>query len=116
MRLATTPQVPAVRDPLAGACGRICCARWKPIPRAGVTAAAPARSRAGARFVLCRYLSRRNPANLDYLVEMQGDDGGAPVWSWAPLDAAAWAQAEREVEGRADAGGAAAAAWGRIER
>lgn len=39
-------------------------------------------------------------ANLDYLIETQGDDGAwAPVWSWAPLDAAAWAQAEREWKG-----------------
>ena len=39
-------------------------------------------------------------ANLDYLVDTQGNDGAwAPVWSWAPLDAAAWTQAEREWKG-----------------
>lgn len=55
-------------------------------------------------------------ANLDYLVGTQGDDGAwAPVWSWAPLDAAAWAQAEREWKGVLTlAALRELSAWGRI--
>jgi len=39
-------------------------------------------------------------ANLDYLIEQQLPDGSWPLpWSWAQVDAAAWAQAEREWKG-----------------
>lgn len=39
-------------------------------------------------------------ANLDYLIATQGTDGAwSPTWSWAPLNAAAWAKAEREWKG-----------------
>jgi hypothetical protein len=38
--------------------------------------------------------------NLDYLVANQTDDGAWPLaWNWAFVDAAAWAQAEREWRG-----------------
>ncbi len=55
-------------------------------------------------------------ANLDYLVETQGVDGAwSPVWSWAPLDAAAWAQAEGEWKGVLTlAALRELVAWGRI--
>lgn len=37
---------------------------------------------------------------LDYLIEYQGEDGAWPTrWSWDFVDAAAWAQAEREWKG-----------------
>lgn len=39
-------------------------------------------------------------ANLDYLIEQQMADGSWPLaWSWAYVDADAWAQAEREWKG-----------------
>ncbi len=39
-------------------------------------------------------------ANLDYLIDTQAADGSwAPAWSWAFIDAAAWAAAERGWRG-----------------
>ena len=120
MRLATTPQVPAVlRDPLLARVRADMLrsvetdpARWGDyVLRPLEVAPAPDSSFADI-------FPDAIPANLDYLVEMQGDDGAwAPVWSWAPLDAAAWAQAEREWKGVLTlAALRELAAWGRIER
>jgi hypothetical protein len=57
-------------------------------------------------------------ANLDYLIETQGDDGAwSPTWSWAPLDAAAWRKAEREWKGVLTLAALRdAEAWGRVAR
>lgn len=39
-------------------------------------------------------------ANLDFLLDTQGDDGAwAPTWSWVALDEAAWSKAEQEWKG-----------------
>ncbi len=39
-------------------------------------------------------------ANLDYLIDTQGEDGAwAPAWAWDFVDAAAWAAAAREWRG-----------------
>ncbi len=57
-------------------------------------------------------------ANLDYLIDTQGADGAwAPTWSWAPLNAAAWAKAEREWKGVLTLAALRALdAWGRVAR
>ena len=57
-------------------------------------------------------------ANLDYLIDTQGADGAwAPVWSWASINAAAWAEAEREWKGVVTLGALRALdAWGRVAR
>jgi|GEM_PF-192126 len=56
--------------------------------------------------------------NLDYLIATQGSDGAwTPTWSWAPLDAAAWAKAEREWRGVLTlAAQRELDAWGRVAR
>lgn len=57
-------------------------------------------------------------ANLDYLIDTQGPDGAwAPVWSWASLNATAWAEAEREWKGVLTLAALRALdAWGRVAR
>lgn len=118
MRLATTPQAPAaLRDPLLA---RV---------RADMVRVVETDSSRWGEYVLRPLEVAPTPdspfaelfpdaiqANLDYLVETQGNDGAwAPVWSWAPLDAAAWAQAEREWKGVLTlAALRELSAWGRI--
>ena len=57
-------------------------------------------------------------AHLDYLIDTQGSDGAwTPVWSWAPLDAIAWAKAEREWKGVLTLAALRELdAWGRVAR
>jgi hypothetical protein len=54
---------------------------------------------------------------LDYWIETQQPDGAWPIpWSWAGVDAAAWAQAQRDWQGRQIVDRLAAlAAYGRVE-
>lgn len=102
MRLATTPQVPAeLRDPLLARVRadmervvEIDPSRW------GEYVLRPLEVAPAPDSPFADLFPEAIQANLDYLVETQGSDGAwAPVWSWAPLDAAAWAQAEREWKG-----------------
>ncbi|HRW48996.1 MAG TPA: hypothetical protein P5333_15870 [Caldilinea sp.] len=120
MRLATTPQVPAVlRDPLLARVRADMLRSVETDPaRWGDYVLRPLEVAPAPDSPFADLFPDAIQANLDYLVEMQGDDGAwAPVWSWAPLDAAAWAQAEREWKGVLTlAALRELAAWGRIER
>ncbi len=118
MRLATTPQLPAsLGQPLLARVRADMLRSVETDPaRWGDYVLRPLEVAPAPDSLFADLFPEALQANLDYLVETQGDDGAwAPVWSWAPLDAVAWAQAEREWKGVLTlAALRELAAWGRV--
>ena len=102
LRLAETPTVPAaVRDQAAA-----CLRRAVPLvverdPKAWTGyGLQPLMLAPRVDSLVAPLLSDAVSANLDFLVERQGDDGAwAPNWSWADLFPEDWPLAEREWKG-----------------
>jgi hypothetical protein len=102
LRLAETPTAPAaLRDQAAEGVRRAGPALVERDPNAWTGySLQPLMLAPQIDSLLAPLLSDAVPANLDFIVNRQGDDGAwAPTWSWADLFPEDWPQAEREWKG-----------------
>lgn len=120
LRLASTPQLPdALRTRLEAHLSRAVTTTVVTTPdRWGEYVLRPLEVAQTPEAAFADFFPDAIQANLDYLIATQGMDGAwLPTWSWAPLNAAAWAKAEREWKGVLTLAALRELdAWGRVAR